>query len=166
LLGEIFRVPPQQVVITPEWLCLRHRDLAGGLFSDWAGRYRDVNVQVGSHTPPPFYEVPGAMRLFCDDLTERLRHLGSQESDAGALADLLAWVDWRFQWIHPFRDFNGRIGRVLLAALLYKLSLPHVVTAPLSDDARREYLDALRAADAGDLHPLTHVWISRLSEAV
>ncbi len=104
------------------------------------------------------------MRLFCDDLTERLRHLSPGESDAEALADFLAWVDWRFQWIHPFRDFNGRIGRVLLAALLYKLALPHVVTAPLAEDTRHVYLEALRTADAGDLGPLTQVWISRLSE--
>ncbi|MFZ5877496.1 MAG: Fic family protein [Nitrospirota bacterium] len=139
-MDTITRVPPDHIFITPEWLCLRHRDLAGGLFPDWAGRYRDVNVQVGSHIPPPFFEVPGAMRLFCDDLTERLRHLAPLESKAGSLAELLAWVDWRFQWIHPFRDFNGRIGRALLAALLYKLSLPHVVTAPPADDARRAYL--------------------------
>ncbi len=106
------------------------------------------------------------MRLFCDDLSERLRHLSPYQSDAAAFADFLAWVDWRFQWIHPFRDFNGRIGRVLLATLLYKRALPHVVTAPLADEGRRTYLDALRAADAGDLGPLTHVWIRRLSDAL
>lgn len=166
LLDEIASVSPEQIAITSEWVCLRHKALAGELFPDWAGRYRDVNVQVGPHTPPPFYEVPGTMRLFCDDLAERLRILRLAENDAGALADFLAWADWRFQWIHPFRDFNGRIGRVLLATLLYKLALPHVVTAPLAGDRFQAYLAALRAADAGDLGPLTQVWIGRLSEAV
>jgi hypothetical protein len=56
------------------------------------------------------------MRQFCDDLAERLKHVGRSVE---ALAPLLAWVDWRFQWIHPFRDFNGRIGRVLLALPRY-----------------------------------------------
>jgi hypothetical protein len=59
LLDEVASASPEQITITPEWLCLRHRALAGDLFPDWAGRYRDVNVQVGLHTPPPFFEVPG-----------------------------------------------------------------------------------------------------------
>ena len=102
------------------------------------GRFRDVNVQVGVHIPPPYYEVPIHLRQFCDELTERLRH--QPEVSLKGSADLLAWTDLRFQWIHPFKDFNGRIGRVLLAALLYKLGLPHVETAPSDPAARHEYL--------------------------
>jgi Fic family protein len=103
------------------------------------------------------------MRQFCDDLNERLLHL-NQESSANC-AEFLAWADWRFQWIHPFKDFNGRIGRVLIAALLYKLGLPHVETAPLDREARTQYLDALRAADQGDLATLGELWIRRFVES-
>ena len=74
IYDEILQSRPEQIVITSEWLCLRHKRLAGHLFPDWAGRFRDVNVQVGSHIPPPFYEVPIYMRQFCDDLAERLRN--------------------------------------------------------------------------------------------
>jgi Fic family protein len=70
------------------------------------------------------------------------------------------------QWIHPFRDFNGRVGRVLLAVVLYALALPHVQTAPVEPAARQEYLAALRAADDDDLMPLTRLWIDRLAEAL
>ena len=139
---------------------MRHRRLAGHLFPEWAGRFRDVNVRVGAHTPPPFYEVAVFMRQFCDDLAERLHH--PVEATTGGLVELLAWADWRFQWIHPFKDFNGRIGRVLLAAILYKLSLPHVETAPMDPASRQQYLDTLHAADRGDLGPLMNVWMRRL----
>ncbi len=166
ILEDIVHIPPDRIVVTPEWLCLRHQALAGVLFPTWAGRYRDVNVQVGAHTPPPFYEVPGLVRSFCDDLAERLRHVRPAESDVSRVAELLAWTDWRLQWIHPFKDFNGRIGRVLLATVLYTLTLPHVETAPLEHDARRRYLDALRAADGGDLGPLTDVWLHRLATSL
>ena len=160
IYDEILQSRPDQSIITSEWLCLRHKRLAGHLYPDWAGRFRDVNVQVGSHTPPPYYEVPVHMRQFCDDLNTQLLHL-NQESVANC-AELLAWADWRFQWIHPFKDFNGRIGRALLAALLYKLALPHVETAPPDRAARTQYLDALRATDNGDLGPMTELWIRRL----
>lgn len=164
IFDRITQAPPDQIAITPEWICQCHRDLAGSLFPDWAGRYRDVNVQVGPHTPPPFYELPGLVRLFCDDLSERLRHVNAPESGTAKIAELLAWIDWRFQWIHPFRDFNGRIGRVLLAAAMYKLALPHVQTAPLDEKAHREYLNALRVADSGDLRSLAALWVHRLGE--
>ena len=160
IYDEILQESSKQLVINSEWLCLRHKRLAGHLFPDWAGRFRDVNVQVGSHTPPPYYEVPIHMRQFCDDLSARLLHL-NQESVANC-AEFLAWTDWRFQWIHPFKDFNGRIGRVLLAALLYKLALPHAETAPPDREARTQYLDALRAADSGNLGSLTDLWMHRL----
>jgi Fic family protein len=163
IYDEILQCRPDQIVITSEWLCLRHKRLAGHLFPDWAGRFRDVNVQVGAHTPPPYYEVPIHMRQFCDDLSARLLHL-NQESVANC-AELLAWVDWRFQWIHPFKDFNGRIGRVLLAALLFKLGLPHVETAPPDREARTLYLDALGAADQGDPATLAELWIRRFVES-
>jgi fido (protein-threonine AMPylation protein) len=163
IYDEILQNRSDQIIITSEWLCGRHKCLAGHLFPDWAGRFRDVNVQVGSHTPPPYYEVPIHMRQFCDDLSARLLHL-NQESVANC-AEFLAWADWRFQWIHPFKDFNGRIGRVLLAALLYKLGLPHVVTAPTEHD-RRDYLDALQSADEGEVGPLTEMWLRRLAEAL
>ncbi len=166
ILGSLLQVSPNHLTFSPEWICHQHMTLAGELFPDWAGRYRDINLKVGPHTPPPFYEVPTFMRLFCDDLVERLRHLASGQATPSELAALLAWVDWRFQWIHPFQDFNGRIGRVLLAAILYKLALPHVETAPLDPDARRAYLEALRIADNGDLDPLIILWLHRLDTAL
>ncbi|HEV8328314.1 MAG TPA: DNA methyltransferase [Nitrospiraceae bacterium] len=164
IYDEILQESPKQLVITSEWLCHRHKRLAGHLFPDWAGRFRDVNLQVGSHTPPPYYEVPIHMRQFCDDLSARLLHL-NQESVANC-AELLAWADWRFQWIHPFKDFKCRIGRVLLAALLYKLVLPHIETAPTDPAVRRKYLDALQSADQGKLDPLTEMWKRRVEEAL
>ena len=163
IYDEILQAKPDEIVIGSEWLCVRHKRLAGHLFPDWAGRFRDVNVQVGAHLSPPYYEVPIHMRQFCDDLAERLRH--NPGASVTSAAEFLAWSDWRFQWIHPFKDFNGRIGRVLLAALLYKLGLPHVEMAPADHTMRREYLEALQAADKGSLRPLMDLWIRRIIES-
>lgn len=160
IYDELLQAKPEQIVINPEWLCLRHKRLAAHLFPDWAGRFRDVNVQVGPHRPPPFYEVPIHMRQFCDDLSERQRH--NPGASVGSVAEFLVWADWRFQWIHPFKDFNGRIGRVLLAALLYKLRLPHVEMAPSDPQLRRQYLDALQAADIQSFESLEDLWLRRL----
>ena len=106
LIERIVAQKPEDILVTPEWICKLHKDIAGSLFPDWAGRFRDINVQVGTLIPTPFYEVPIHIRLFCEDLQTRINNL---RDDINALAELLAWIDWRFEWIHPFRDFNGRM---------------------------------------------------------
>lgn len=81
------------------------------------------------------------------------------------VAELLAFADWRFQWVHPFKDFNGRVGRILLSALLFKLKLPPAETAAVHPEGRKSYLNALHEADNGDLSSLKTIWIERLLKA-
>jgi hypothetical protein len=107
-------------------------------------------------TPDWLRDVPVRVRDFCPDLETRLHYL----HDAASIADLLAWVDWRFQWVHPFKDFNGRVGRILLVALAYKLGLPPMDPADMVDEAA--YFTALRDVDAGDPAPLREIWLRRL----
>jgi Fic family protein len=156
---------PEEITITSEWICRLHADIAGSLFPDWAGRFRDINVRVGSHTPPPYFEVPVHMRLYCEDLSVRLSST-AQIEDIEGIAETLAFADWRFQWIQPFKDFNGRIGRIILSAILFRLELPPAGTASVDPEGKKRYLDALHAADAGDLSLLAEIWVERLSEAL
>lgn len=156
-LDALLEEPSENIRITPEWICNIHRRIAGDLFPEWAGRFRTSDVQVGTHMPPSSHEVAIQIKNFCLDLEERLLHLRGAES----FSALLAWADWRFQWIHPFKDFNGRVGRILLVALTYKLALPPI--DPASDESgRTDYFGALRAADAGDAWPLIELWLKRL----
>ncbi len=158
-LDELLEAAPEDIHLTPENLRAFHRRIAGALFPDWAGTWRSTEVQVGTHSPPPSHDVPVQVRNFCLDLDERLRHV----DHAQAIAALLAWADWRFQWIHPFKDFNGRVGRILLVALTYQLGLPPLDPAASAPE-RQAYFDALRQADSGDLRPLSELWMRRLQD--
>ncbi|MEO6563389.1 MAG: Fic family protein [Nitrosospira sp.] len=157
-LGALLENLPEDIRITPEWICDMHHRVAGELFPQWAGRFRITDVQVGTHLPPPGHEIAAHIKNFCLDLEERMRHLHGAES----IAALLAWADWRIQWIHPFKDFNGRTGRILLVALAYKLSLPPVDPAATRESGKFAYFAALRAADAGDLTALNDLWLDLL----
>lgn len=62
-----------------------------------------------------------------------------------------AWLHHRFTQIHPFQDGNGRIARALATLVFVRAGwFPLVVR----NDGREGYLDALEAADAGDLNEL------------
>jgi Fic family protein len=72
-----------------------------------------------------------------------------------------AWLHHRFTQIHPFQDGNGRVARALASLVLVQAGLfPLVVTR----DERGDYLDALEAADNGNLKPLVDL-IARLQRA-
>ena len=157
VLEALFNTNPERIEITPDWIRGTHRQLAGSLFPEWAGRFRITEVQVGTHFPPPPHDVAVHVTNYCLDLDARLQHTNDSES----IATLLAWADWRFQWIHPFKDFNGRLGRILLLALCFKLNLPPANPAA-DDDSRTRYFNALRDADQGDLSALDDLWIERL----
>src|SRR5207249_4408557 len=76
--------------------------------------------------------------------------------DASRIAVILAFQHIRFERIHPFRDGNGRVGRLLLTASLRQ----RFQSATLYVDwaARKtEYMDAMKAASRGDLAPLANI---------
>lgn len=163
-IEAIINGTPEDISITSEWICKLHNDIARALFPEWAGSFRDVNVQVGTHIPPPYFEVTVHMRIYCEDISTRLS-FAEVRRDIEKISEALAYADWRFQWIHPFRDFNGRVGRILLTAILFKLRLPPAETASVEAEEKERYLKALHEADSGDLSLLTEIWIERLSGA-
>jgi hypothetical protein len=59
-----------------------------------------------------------------------------------------AWLHHRFTQIHPYEDGNGRVARALASLLFIKSGWFPVV---VSRDYRVHYIDALEAADNGDL---------------
>lgn len=82
---------PEEIHITPEWICKLHNDIAGSLFPEWAGRFRDVNVTVGTHIPPPYYEVPVHVRSYCGKRGQVHYLAGSGAKDCLRLVERL----WR-----------------------------------------------------------------------
>ncbi len=63
-----------------------------------------------------------------------------------------AWLHHRFVATHPFRDGNGRVARQLMAYAYVRRGLPPPVVRAGERDA---YIEALEAADSGNLRPLT-----------
>ena len=78
------------------------------------GEYRREPVRIlnATHEPPDSGDVAPFMRELLDWLDERAQL--QQELLRIALAH------WRLVWIHPFRNGNGRVARLLTYALLVK----------------------------------------------
>ncbi len=127
--------------------CELHR--TGTLFLLKApGVYRDVPVEVGNGTevfyvPPPHEQVPVHMKTFFDELNAMWASASPVEVGAFCL--------WKLNWIHPFKNGNGRCARAFTYACLclkFGMMLPGrstVIDLVMAD--RGPYESALRAAD-------------------
>ncbi len=127
-----------------EKLILKLHDILMNGIRDDAGFYRRHGVRiVGSN-------VPTANYLKVPELMEKLiKEINQKRSDA---IEHTAYIHSRFEQIHPFSDGNGRIGRLVLAAMLLKNNLPPAV---IKIKEKGLYLNYLRKSQLkSDLAPL------------
>lgn len=82
-----------------------HRILMKRHLGDDAGVYRKVNVRVGMYRAPEWQTIPEKMSVFI-----KYMNLGL---DAKLTEDDIFIRHREFEKIHPFRDGNGRIGRII-----------------------------------------------------
>jgi len=86
-----------------------------GIMPD-AGKYRKVNVRVGNYICPTWTEVPKLMAEFIGWYEIAKKQLHPFE--------LASLVHLKFVKIHPFRDGNGRMARLLMNFALLKAKYP------------------------------------------
>jgi Fic family protein len=113
------------------------------------GAYRQVPVSIAGsdHLPPDFFQVPNYM-------TELVGFINSDDPHKYDLIKV-ALAHHRFGWIHPFRNGNGRVVRLLTYLLLIKYGFNVQAggrvlnpTAVFCND-RDKYYQMLGLADSG-----------------
>lgn len=122
-----------------------HEEVFHGIDPE-AGTWRRITVLIeGSrHKPPRADAVIPA-------LTNWEREYNERDVSGEPVFPLGAWMHHQFEAVHPFRDGNGRVGRLLLNLHLLKHSWPPVHILPPD---RNRYLRALEEGHARDLRPL------------
>ena len=156
-----------KISITPNLVKKLHEVGFAWIFPESGGKFRKIDVQVSRHTPPKFYFVPQLVSEFTKDLKTRMKHLPKIENRNffDELVSFLAWTHHRFLWIHPFQDYNGRIGRLLVNVILFNLDLPPIELKVETASVRRKYIEALQVADSGDYWNLEKIIRLALEEA-
>jgi CRISPR-associated endonuclease/helicase Cas3 len=139
-----------------------HAQIAGELVPNWAGRWRNAEVRVGLHHPPPPHRVPMLMRDYGEDVRTRLTNATGHVDEL--LLETLAFAEGRLLSIHPFTDFNGRVTRLFLRELLHRLKLPPVDLVPTDAAGETIYFSALHAGDVSDWKPLMKIWEQRFEQ--
>jgi Fic family protein len=109
-----------------------------------SGRYRTLDVKAAGTD----YVYPSHLKI-AELMAEFVAWLGSFTEGSGPdlhPVDLATEAHLRFVTIHPFRDGNGRVGRLLLNLLLLRHGYPIAV---LHVAQRAAYIGALEAIQSG-----------------
>ncbi|MEZ4601429.1 MAG: Fic family protein [Syntrophotaleaceae bacterium] len=104
------------------------------------GEFRRVQVQIGR--PPRF--VPPPHHFLKDLLDDFEKYLHSEKQYDPLVESFIS--HYQFETIHPFRDGNGRVGRLLLSLTIAEwcnLSSQWLYMSSYYDSNKDEYIDRL-----------------------
>ena len=135
-----------------------HKTMTAKLLDD-AGSFRSVNVAIGEHIAPPHTQVSTLMQQLFAWL---------EQSDEHALIKSCVF-HYEFEFIHPFKDGNGRIGRLWQSVILMSHNplfgiLP---TESIVRDHQEAYYKAIEDSTAqGESTPFIEFMLARILEAI
>ncbi len=84
------------------------------------------NVKVGKHIPPHYDHVPTLFSYLLEQINEGLADKDKLRDDA-EYCKFLGESFYKFEWIHPFADGNGRLGRIVANYIATSCQRPIIV---------------------------------------
>lgn len=123
-------------------ICRTHRLWLGRVYP-WAGKYRQVNVKKDNF---PFAAAAQVPKLMAEYEKGPLRKFTPcRPAPIRDIAEALAEVHVELVLIHPFREGNGRVARILAVLMGLQAGLPALFFDRLSGRKRQQYFAAVRA---------------------
>jgi len=151
LIGEV----SSDQSFTTQDICTMHRIWLNGIYP-WAGQLRVVNIGKGGFEFAQARFLPTLMEEFERHQLRKYTPCCFESRDE--VAQALAEVHVELMLIHPFREGNGRLGRMLATLMALQAGLPVLDFSLLDGDRREEYFAAVRAGMDRDYQPMKRLF--------
>ena len=128
-----------------------HKIWLGDIY-DWAGEYRQVNVSKGDFHFAAAKQVP----LLMTELQKGPlhKHTPCNFKSMERVIQALAEVHVELVLIHPFREGNGRVARILSTLMAFQAGLPMLNFKDITDGKRKHYFAAINYGLNRDYRPM------------
>jgi len=136
-------------------VCSMHRIWLGTIY-EWAGKYRQVTISKGEFTfaLPKF--IPQLMTDF--EKQELLRYTPCNFKSREKQVQALAIVHTELLLIHPFREGNGRLSRLLAMLMALQAGLPPLDFSEFEGERKEEYFAAVQTGMDKNYQPMEKVF--------
>lgn len=122
----------------------------------WAGDYRTVNMSKGGFVFAAAHLLPKLMQDFEQNYLKK--YTPTHAIDKAQLATKLSIVHVEYILIHPFREGNGRLGRMLATLMSLQAGFPVLDFSDITDDNRLYYFKAIQEGMAHNYEPMTNIF--------
>lgn len=136
-------------------ICQWHRKWLGTVYA-WAGEYRQVNISKGGFPFAMSAQVPRLMQEFERDMLAR--YTPCAFDDPEKVLEALAVTHCELVLIHPFREGNGRISRLLATLMALQAELPLLDFSVIKGIQRKAYFTAVQAGLARNYTPMQEIF--------
>ena len=142
---------------TADDICEIHRIWLGPVYA-WAGKYRQVNLVKGDFPFAAAGHIPRLMAEF--EKTTLANYTPCRSGSIEAIIRALAVVHTELVIIHPFREGNGRVARMLASLMSLQAGLPALDFGSVRARKRQEYFAAVQAGAGRDYRPMERIFTS------
>lgn len=140
------QIASEKTPITEEWL-----KKCNALIMKTDGEYRKSDVYIGTLTEAIYY--PASFEKVPEEMDVLIKEMDIKENNIEELIKKIAEFHIKFERVHPFKDGNGRTGRMILNQQLINNDL-----LPIAIDKTSKYRQAFRAYDKKlDISILVHL---------
>ena len=122
-------------------ICRLHKRWLGGIY-EWAGRYRLVNVSRDGFPFAAAHRIPALMNDYGRKVLAQ--RTPCRFKSRNEVVRALAETHVELVLIHPFREGNGRIARVLSTLMALQAGLPLLNFGLIAGKARPDYFAAVQ----------------------
>ncbi|MDA8336514.1 MAG: Fic family protein [Peptococcaceae bacterium] len=141
--------------ITEQDVLTMHLMFYENIEREYGGKYRDINVFISGSRYPVTETTLVPVKM-----AELFHWVAAKRNDYHPVA-FAAQLHKRFVFIHPFKDGNGRIARLIMNTALIQDSYLLAIIPPV---LRREYIELLEKAHIND-KPFTQFIAERVIES-
>jgi len=134
-----------------------HKIWMGNIY-EWAGEYRQVNVSKGDFHFAAAKQVP----LLMSELQKSPlhKHTPCNFKSMERVIQALAEVHVELVLIHPFREGNGRVARMLAIFMGLQAELPPLDFSGIVSKKKKDYISAVQAGMERDYKPMEKIFES------
>jgi cell filamentation protein len=136
-------------------LSAMHRDWLGSIY-EWAGNYRQVNLAKGDFTFAAAHVIPSLMVEFEREYLNV--YTPCRKAGTNEVIHALAAVHVELLLIHPFREGNGRLVRMLASLMALQAELPLLDFSLVKGRRKQEYFIAVQAGLDRNYGPMEKIF--------
>jgi len=141
--------------LTATDVCRMHKSWLGNIY-EWAGKYRQVKMSKGDFSFAFPEQIPKLMTEL--EKGPLIEFTPCHFKSHAEIAKALAVVHTELVLIHPFREGNGRVARMLAILMGLQAGLPPLDFQDMITEDKEEYIRAIQIGFGGNYAPMEQVF--------